>query len=117
MHSGTFCPGLKLRLNNYIMKYVTCLTGQTPCPPQISRFTKLAHSVGVLAGMAPLVGLLLSTHTASAQTTLMFRIPFDAAHSSATGTTNDATGFVPAGSIVLQTLLSPGTTIATTTPV
>jgi hypothetical protein len=85
---------------------------QNPTPSRQNRlFLLLATSLVLFAG------LLFSTNTASAQPTLMFRIPFDAAHSSATGTTNDATGLLPAGSIVLQTLLSPGTTITTTTPV
>src|ERR1022692_1163321 len=65
---------------------------QNPTPSrQNSLFFLLATSLVLLAG------LLFSTNTASAQTTLMFKYPFDAAHTSATATTNDVTvGAMPA---------------------
>jgi hypothetical protein len=62
--------------------------------------------------MALLGGLLFSINSASAQTTLMYRFPMDAAHSSATGTTNDLSGALT-NPIVLQFINS--TTAATTT--
>src|SRR5580692_6601827 len=92
------------------MHHILRLTLQTkkkaPCPPHTSRFASLARAMSILAVVALLAGVLFSANTASAQPTLMFRLPMDGPNSSATSTSNDASGLFPAGSIVLSTFES-----------